>query len=258
MIAQVIAVSNQKGGVGKTTTTVNLATGLAAMQYRTLIIDLDAQGNASTGLGMRGIQKKMGTYEVITGTADDVMHCVQPTSVPLLDIMISSRNLSAVEIELVSEPDREYFLKDNVAVIKDRYDYILIDCPPALGILTLNAFTLADYILIPLQCEYYSLEGLSHLLNTIKQVKNSYNPDLKLLGIVMTMYDKRSSLCLSVEKDVRDNLRALAFDTVIPRNVKVSEAPSHGQSVLIYDVGCPGSQAYIKLTAEFLKKMRAS
>ncbi len=256
MRAQVIAITNQKGGVGKTTTAINLATGLAAMQRKTLLIDLDAQGNASTGLGLYDTQHKCGTYEAITGAVEDIYNCIHKTSVPCLEVMTASRNLSATEIELAAENERESFLKANVGTVQKNFDYIVIDCPPALGLLTLNAFTFATHILIPLQCEYYALEGLSHLLNTVKQVKKTYNPSLNLLGIVLTMYDKRSTLCLQVEEDVRKNLKKLVFESVIPRNVKISEAPSHGQAALIYDITCSGSQAYIKLTAEILKKMR--
>lgn len=255
-MTHVISITNQKGGVGKTTTAINIATALAAMQKRTLLVDLDAQGNASTGLGIYNSQYKEGTYEAITGIAQSVKNCIRETAVPGLQIMVASRNLSAAEIELAGEEGREFFLKENLNPLKSDFDYIVIDCPPALGLLTLNAFNFSNHILIPLQCEYYALEGLSHLLNTIKQVKKTYNPELNLLGIVLTMYDKRSSLCLQVEEDVRQNLGDLVFKNVIPRNVKLSEAPSHGQAALIYDVACAGSLAYIKLTAELLKKMR--
>lgn len=253
MTAKILAIANQKGGVGKTTTAVNLSTALAAMGQRTLLIDLDPQGNASTGVGVHNRANRVGVYEVILGDTD-ISRAITPTSIPKLSLLSSSVDLAAAEIELATLDRREYRLKDALSNISSEFEWVIIDCPPALGLLTINSLTAADKILVPLQCEYYALEGLSHLLGTILRVRDVFNKRLELFGVVLTMYDRRSSLSRLVEDDVRKTLKSKVFTTCIPRNVKISEAPSHGQPALLYDVNCIGSAAYIKFAAELLKK----
>ncbi len=252
---RILAIANQKGGVGKTTTAINLATALAAVGRRVLIIDLDPQGNASTGLGIPHSQRDRGTYEILF---DDlpVGSTIRPTLVPGLSIVPASVHLSGADIELVGMERRESRLREAIRRAALSFDHILIDCPPALGLLTLNALVAADSVLVPLQCEFYALEGLSHLLRTIERVRRAFNPDLDIQGIVLTMFDRRNNLSDLVARDVRGVLGAKVFDTVIPRNVRVSEAPSHGKPVLLYDVGCAGSQAYIHLAGEVLRRER--
>ena len=250
---QVIAVANQKGGVGKTTTAVNLATGLAACGKRVLIADLDPQGNASTGLGVPPEAREAGIYPVLT-EGDDIEPHILETLVPNMDICPAGVSLSGAEIELIDIARREYRLKDAIQGIKSRYDYILIDCPPALGLLTLNALVAADGVMVPLQTEFYALEGLSHLMRTIERVRQGANSALGLQGIVLTMYDNRNNLCKMVEEDVRRHFGKLVYRTAIPRNVRVSEAPSHGKPVLLYDLRCAGSQAYARLAREVLNR----
>lgn len=256
MSAKTIATANQKGGVGKTTTTVNMATALAAMRYRVLVMDMDPQGNASTGLGIPASRRSRGVYELLFDglSLDDVS--IQ-TEIPGLDIVPATMDLSGAEIELVGETEREFRLKTALKRAKTEYDYILIDCPPSLGLLTLNALVAADSVLVPLQCEFYALEGLSHLSRTIERVKRALNPALQLEGIVLTMYDRRNSLSLGVAADVRAHFSDKVYDVMIPRNVRVSEAPSHGKPVMIYDMKCPGSAAYIQLAKEFLARQIA-
>jgi len=251
--ARVIAVANQKGGVGKTTTTINLATAIAAVGKRVLVLDLDPQGNASTGLGVEHSERQINAYHVMIGEAD-LDAAVLETQVPGLSIVSSGVDLSGAEIELIEVEDRLFRLKEALMGSLDRYDYIFIDCPPALGLLTINALSAADAVLVPMQCEFFALEGLSHLVRTIERIKTSYNPALEIQGIVLTMFDARNNLSDAVASDVREFFGAIVYDTVIPRNVRFSEAPSYGKPVLLYDVGCAGSQAYIHLASEVLKR----
>jgi chromosome partitioning protein len=253
--ARVLAVANQKGGVGKTTTAINLATALAAVQKRALIIDLDPQGNASTGLGLGQDVRAVNTYHVLMGEAD-LKDAIQPTSIPGLDIVPSGMDLSAAEIEMIDVERREYALRDAVRLATGDYDFVLIDCPPALGLLTVNALVAADSVLVPLQCEFFALEGISHLTKTIERIKGRFNPGLSIQGIVLTMYDKRNNLSDQVASDVRAYFGDVVYETVIPRNVRVSEAPSHGRPVLIYDINCAGSQAYLHLASEIIHQER--
>ena len=250
---RVIAVANQKGGVGKTTTAINLATALAAVGRRVLMFDLDPQGNASTGLGIDRNRVKSGSYDVIIGAAT-VAEATVATEVPGLDAVPSTLDLLAAELELVALERREYRLRDAFAGVGAGHDYVLIDCPPALGLLTLNAMVAADSVLVPLQCEFLALEGLSQLVRTIERIRASFNDRLLIQGIVLTMFDSRNSLSSQVAEDVRGYFGAKVYDTVIPRNVRVSEAPSHGKPVLLYDLHCPGSQAYIHLAGEILRR----
>jgi chromosome partitioning protein len=253
---RVIAVANQKGGVGKTTTTINLATALAATATRVLVIDLDPQGNASTGFGIDRQARRQGTYELLIDGAE-LADCITPTEIPGLDIVTSSMDLAGAEIELVALEDREFRLRRALERVSPGHDYVLIDCPPSLGLLTLNALVAADSVLVPMQCEFYALEGLSSLTRTIERVKRTLNPGVEIQGVVLTMFDKRNNLSNLVAADVRDHFGDKVFKTVIPRNVRVSEAPSHGKPVLIYDLRSPGAQAYIHLAGEVLQRQRS-
>ena len=250
---RIIAVANQKGGVGKTTTAINLATALAAVKQKVLIIDLDPQGNASTGLGIDRGARKLDTYRMLIAGVK-MKDAIQTSNVPGLDIVPAGVDLSAAELELVDMENREHQLKQAIGDGAHGYDYVLIDCPPALGLLTLNALVAAQAILVPLQCEFFALEGLSHLLKTVERVKSAFNPTLEIQGIVLTMFDKRNNLSDQVAADVREYFGDKVYKTVIPRNVKVSEAPSHGRPVLMYDMKCAGSQAYLHLAGEVLRR----
>ena len=252
---RVIAIANQKGGVGKTTTAVNMATALAACEQRVLLIDLDPQANASTGLGINLQTRMTGVYDVLI-EGSRLRKIVEKTIVPRLMIAPSTLDLSGAELELVNVARREYRLRDAIEALVSDFDYVLIDCPPALGLLTLNALTAADAVLVPVQCEYYALEGLSQLVRTVERVQKAFNSDLEIQGLVLTMHDARNNLCMMVENDVRAHFADKVYRTVIPRNVRVSEAPSHGRPVLLYDIRCAGARAYIQLASEVLQRER--
>lgn len=254
---RIIAIANQKGGVGKTTTAINLGTALAAARKRVLVLDIDPQGNASTGLGIDVADRVPGAYEMIMGEAT-LGDATRPTMVPGLSIVPSVVDLSGAEVELAAMTRREYQLRAALAERVGDYDYLLIDCPPALGLLTVNALVAADALMIPLQCEFFALEGLSLLLRTVQRVRQHLNPTLEMLGVVLTMYDKRNNLSAQVAADVRAFLGDQVYETVIPRNVRVSEAPSHGRPVLLYDMKCAGAQAYIHLASEVLRREGAA
>lgn len=248
-----ISISNQKGGVGKTTTAVNLATGLAAVGKKVLVVDLDPQGNASTGFGIDRANRANGTYEVLFGECS-IDQAAVVTKVPNLSVVPSSIHLSGAEIELIDVKNREFRLKEELKGSQVHYDYVIFDCPPSLNLLTLNALVASDGVIVPLQCEFYALEGLSHLAQTIERVRGSYNDRLELLGIVLTMFDKRNNLSNQVAENVRSFYGDKVYETVIPRNVRISEAPSYGLPAIVYDMGCNGSQAYIHLAKEVLKR----
>ena len=250
---RIVAVANQKGGVGKTTTAINLATALAAVGREVLVVDIDPQGNASTGLGIEPARRRVGAYNVLLDRAP-LARAIIPTEIPKLGIVPSTMDLSGAELELIDVERREYRLRDALAGATAHFDYVLIDCPPALGILTINALTAADAVLVPLQCEFLALEGLSQLVRTIDRVKRAFNPSLDIQGIVLTMYDTRNKLSSLVADDVRAYFGDKVYQTVIPRNVRVSEAPSHGKPVLLYDYRCSGSRAYMHLAGEVLRR----
>ncbi len=252
---RILAVANRKGGVGKTTTTINVATAMAAAGKKVLVIDLDPQGNASTSMGIDKKGSMPSTYDVLLGTAR-LTDSIVWTEIPGFSIIPSSPDLAAAEIELVDVDKREFALKRALEKEAVNYDYILIDCPPSLSLITINALVAADAVIIPLQCEFLALEGVSDLIRNINTIKKNFNPNLMLQGVVLTMYDKRNNLTQMVEDDVRHFFGKKVYDTVIPRNVRISEAPSHGKPVLLYDFKCPGSQAYIGLTKEVLKRER--
>ena len=249
---RISSVANRQGGVGKTTSTVNLATAMAAVQKRALVLDFDPQGNASTGLGIGRSDRETNTYDLLMNEATLEAARIS-TKIPGLDIVPSSVHLAGAELELVQQDRREFRLSDALAAARG-YDFVLIDCPPSLNLLTLNALCAADAVLVPLQVEFYALEGLSHLVSTIERVRRAFNPSLEILGVVLTMFDKRNNLSEMVEADVRAHFGDKVYKTIIPRNVRVSEAPSHGKPVLLYDWRCAGSQAYIHLASEILKR----
>ena len=257
---RVLVVANQKGGVGKTTTAINLGTALAAIGEPTLVVDIDPQGNASTGLGIGRSDRKLTTYDVLTGAAT-IADAVMPTKIPRLSIVPSTVDLSGAELELIELPRRNVRLKDALEQYSvhgtSPFSYVLIDCPPSLTLLTITAMVAADAVIVPLQCEFFALEGLSQLLKTIELVRGNLNAELEIQGIILTMFDRRNRLSDQVAADVRANMGEMVYNTVIPRNVRVSEAPSHGLPALVYDLRCPGSQAYIKLAGELVQRERA-
>ena len=258
---RVLAIANQKGGVGKTTTAINLGTALAAIGEHVLIVDLDPQGNASTGLGIDRKLRNTSTYDVLTGVAP-MRSAVLPTAVPQLYIAPSTMDLSGLELEIGRERDRAFRLRNalhqlNVGERPYDFTYVLVDCPPSLNLLTVNAMAAADSVLVPLQCEFFALEGLSQLLQTVEQVKSTLNPNLSIHGIVLTMFDSRNNLSNQVVADVREFMGPKVYDTVIPRNVRISEAPSYGKPVLVYDLKCVGSEAYLRLATEIIQREKA-
>jgi len=258
---RVLAVANQKGGVGKTTTAINLGTALAAIGERVLVIDLDPQGNASTGLGIDLRDRKRSTYDVLVGEAP-LRESIVTTSVPRLHIAPSTLDLAGLELEVSTARDRAVRLRNAISRLNDGhtdgtdYTYVLVDCPPSLNLLTVNAMAASDAVLVPLQCEFFALEGLTQLLKTVEQVKQALNPRLSIHGIVLTMFDARNNLSSQVVADVREFMGSKVYDTVIPRNVRISEAPSYGKPVLVYDLKCAGSDAYLRLATEVIQRER--
>ncbi|WP_277905303.1 ParA family protein [Pararhodospirillum photometricum] len=252
---RVIAIANQKGGVGKTTTAINLATALAATEKKILIIDLDPQGNASTGLGLTAAARAQSTYQVLMGDLP-AREAMRSSGIGNLWVIPAGVDLAGAELELVAEMGREFRLRMALEGQLDGLDYVLIDCPPALGLLTLNALVAAHAVMVPLQCEFFALEGISHLVKTIERVRRLFNHDLDIQGIVLTMFDRRNNLSDMVAADVRGYFGSKVYNTVIPRNVRISEAPSHGKPVLLYDLKCAGSQAYLHLAGEMIKRER--
>ena len=250
---RIIAIANRKGGVGKTTTTVNIATAMAATGKKVLVVDLDPQGNASTSMGINKRGRMSSAYEVLLGEKT-LSEAVVWTEVPNFSIIPSSPDLAGAEVELIDVEHREYMLKQALVKGAMNYDYVLIDCPPSLSLVTINALVAANAVIVPLQCEFLALEGVTDLIRNINQIKKRFNPTLELQGVVLTMYDRRNNLSQMVEDDVRNYFGKKVYQTVIPRNVRISEAPSHGKPVLLYDFKCSGSQAYISLTGEVLKR----
>ena len=250
-----VAVANQKGGVGKTTTAINLATALAAIGWKVLLVDLDPQGNASTGLGVDQSRRERSSYDVLIGSSTLIEGAV-PTRVPRLDLVPATMDLSGAEVELVALADRARRLERALdSTPPARWDICIIDCPPSLGLLTVNALVAARHLLVPLQCEFFALEGLSQLLQTVERIRQAFNPQLQILGIALTMFDRRNKLSQQVAEDVRACLGPTVFETMVPRNVRLSEAPSHGLPALIYDLRCPGSEAYVRLARELMGRL---
>ena len=253
-MSHVIAIANQKGGVGKTTTAINLGASLAVAEKRTLVVDIDPQGNASSGLGIKDRASRPTIYDVLIGRSSMSEAIVESVHLPGLDVVPSTRDLVGAEIELISTPNRESILRGAIREVRDRYDYVLVDCPPSLGLLTLNTLTAADSVLIPIQCEFYALEGLSQLLNTVRLVQRGLNPNLDIEGVLLTMYDRRLNLSRQVADEARDYFGDKVYQSTIPRNVRLAEAPSFGQPIVQYDVLSSGAEAYLALAQEVIAR----
>lgn len=254
-MAVVIAVANQKGGVGKTTTALNIAAALSLAEKRVLLVDGDPQGNASSGLGVPRDDARESTYDVILDPAIAPRAILKEVQLDRLDLLPSSRHLAAAEVELAREEGRESRIRDAIALVRDSYDYVIVDCPPSLGLVTINMLVAADRVLIPLQCEYYALEGLSQLLATVDNMRQGMNPHLEIAGVVLTMYDARLNLSRQVADDARQHFSELVFRTIVPRNVRLAEAPSFGKPVIVYDVGSVGSRAYLDIANELIERI---